>query len=488
MSRKRTGTLVPPLADGMWRARVTKTHPDCTTTRPLYSLGTTDKTVALRKLAKLVAELGAGRDPYEAAAAVDAPELVREYAARWLEKREKHGIASVPTERRHLDRHVLQTIGRLPLCDVRAPHVRSILEDVATKSYKKGRAQIVEKRYRTGTILRVRGILHGLFRAAQEEGLIEQNPVTPVRTPRSREVHRERAILTDAEFAQFVACPAADLELRMLSLVARCEGGMRAGDLNRWDWTQIDCVDFAECTVPRAKTGKPQALAIPDVLAPFLRAWWERAGKPDSGPVFPTRRDGRTRKAGGFRASSGGLAARLRRDLFRAGVVRLPPVEVPATKPGARTDLGKQVDGTKLAPNPRDPLYFETAGTLPVDFHSFRRAFNTALAEAGVNVQHAMHLAAHSDPKVHARYVMSTAAMRAVPAAALPRLSVEALTEAVSAKDSLSSEAPRPASIVAAGDDSNDLLDARPENVSLFSGRSRDRTCDFDRVKVALYR
>jgi hypothetical protein len=57
-----------------------------------------------------------------------------------------------------------------------------------------------------------------------------------------------------------------------------------------------------------------------------------------------------------------------------------------------------------------------------VDFHSFRRAFNTALAEAGVNVQHAMHLAAHSDPKVHARYIMGTAAMRAIPDAALPRL------------------------------------------------------------------
>ena len=73
-------------------------------------------------------------------------------------------------------------------------------------------------------------------------------------------------------------------------------------------------------------------------------------------------------------------------------------------------------------PNPRDPLYYETASTLPVDFHSFRRAFASALAEAGVNVQHAMHLTAHSDPRVHARYVMSTSAMRMVPDAALRRL------------------------------------------------------------------
>lgn len=57
-----------------------------------------------------------------------------------------------------------------------------------------------------------------------------------------------------------------------------------------------------------------------------------------------------------------------------------------------------------------------------MDFHSFRRAFASALAEAGVNVQHAMHLTAHSDPRVHARYVMDTVAMRTIPEAALPRL------------------------------------------------------------------
>jgi integrase len=109
-------------------------------------------------------------------------------------------------------------------------------------------------------------------------------------------VRKERAILTDDEFARFVGCAAVDLELRMLSLVARCEGGMRTGDLNAWDWSMIDRVDFAECFVPRAKTKTPQRLAIPEVLAPFLRAWWERARKPESGPVFPVTRGKRPRR------------------------------------------------------------------------------------------------------------------------------------------------------------------------------------------------
>ena len=416
MPRRRTGTLVPPGADGMWRARVTR--PDGS--RPLYSLGTTDKALARRKLARLVEAIDAGHDMLDAADVAGRPERVKEYAEGWLVKRETQGVASVRDERGWLDRHVLGAIGHLPLCDVRPSHVRGILDDALARGL------------RRNSLANLRGVLHRLFRAALEVEHIEHNPVAAVRVPKMHEVRKERCILTDAEFSRFVACAAVDLELRMLALVARCEGGMRTGDLKRWDWAQIDRVDFAECTVPRAKTGRPQALAIPDLLAPFLRGWWERAGEPASGPVFPRRRDDfvRRRRAGDFRESGGSFARQLRRELFRAGVYRMPPVEVPATSPGTRTDRGKRAEGMKRAPSPADPLYYETEATLPVDFHSFRRAFNTALAEAGVNVQHAMHLAAHSDPKVHARYVMSTRAMRTIPAAALPALPVAVLAEA----------------------------------------------------------
>jgi hypothetical protein len=95
MPRARTGTLVPPGADGIWRARVTKTHADGSTTRPLYSLGTTDKALARRNLARLVALVEAGADVLDAAETANAPERVREYAEAWLAKREAQGLASV---------------------------------------------------------------------------------------------------------------------------------------------------------------------------------------------------------------------------------------------------------------------------------------------------------------------------------------------------------------------------------------------------------
>ena len=417
MPRARTGTLIPLGADGIWRARVTKTHANGSTTRPLYSLGTTDKALARRKLARLVALVEAGTDVLDAAETANAPERVKDYAQAWHGKRQAQGVVMARHEWRYLETHALPAIGKRPLCDVTAAHVRGVLEDFTASTYQRPNGP--KRRYRQQTIAHVRAAMHRLFDAAWREGIIESNPVDRVRTPTLREVRKERAILTDDEFHAFIASPLVDLELRMLSLVARCEGGMRAGDLNRWDWTQIDRVHFAECIIPRANTRTPQALAIPGALAPFLRAWWERAGRPESGPVFPVRQGPR---AGEVRATSGGFAKRLRRELFLAGIVRMLPVEAPATKPGTRTDLGKHAQGTQLAPNPRDPLYFETATTLPVDFHSFRRAFNTALAEAGVNVQHAMHLASHADTKTHMRYVMRTTAMRTIPDAALPIL------------------------------------------------------------------
>ncbi len=334
MPRAKTGTLVAPGIDGLWRARVTKTHANGTRTRPLYSLGTTDKALAKRKLAKLVSLLEAGRDPLEIEGTANGAERVKEYAEAWLAKRQAQGVASVSDERGWLTRHVFEAVGKLPV-ERRSALARSRHPRRRPRAWPP--AQLA--RSHPG---RAASALAG---CAGGDELTDHNPVAAVRVPKTREVRKERAILTDEEFTRFVACPSVDLELRMLALVARCEGGMRSGDLKRWDWAQIDRVHFAECTVPRAKTGTPpRRLGIPDLLAPFLRAWWERAGTPESGPVFPGRRG---KRAGGFRAARGpGFARQLRRDLFRAGVVRAAPV-IDETDPQRK----------RIVPNPIDPLF-----------------------------------------------------------------------------------------------------------------------------------
>ena len=71
-------------------------------------------------------------------------------------------------------------------------------------------------------------------------------------------------------------------------------------------------------------------------------------------------------------------------------------------------------------------LFEETDETLPVDFHSWRRAYSQALADADVNAQQASALAGHASLAAHQRYLASSDKMRSIPEAALPRLDVVA--------------------------------------------------------------
>ena len=136
MARKKTGTLVSPGAGGIWKGRVTK--PDGS--RPLYSLGTTDKALAKRKLEKLAA----GELPDTI---ID--ESVRQYAVAWVEKREAQGVKK--DELALLERHVFDAIGSVLLADVKPTHVRSILDAVVVKGLKRG------------TVEQVRGVMNRLF-------------------------------------------------------------------------------------------------------------------------------------------------------------------------------------------------------------------------------------------------------------------------------------------------------------------------------------
>jgi hypothetical protein len=68
----------------------------------------------------------------------------------------------------------------------------------------------------------------------------------------------------------------------------------------------------------------------------------------------------------------------------------------------------------------------------PLDFHSFRRAYDTALADANVNVQNAMPLAGHRNASTHMLYVMRTGRL-ATPSTALPSLAKIGLRRAPNA-------------------------------------------------------
>ncbi len=319
------------------------------------------------------------------------------------------------------------------LNEVTSPDVEAILEEAAANGMKRE------------SLRKIRSLLHRICKKAVRMGLMQTNPaaIDRVEIPDVREVRKERVILTDEEIERFVTHPvssnkrwaAAAIETKMMVVTARLLGGMRGGDVIAWDWSMIDRVHFAEAIVPRMKTKhqRPaQRLALPVPLANALRMRWTACGKPEAGPVFPVEIG---ENAGQPRAARTSFAKRLRRELFRAGIIRhacTRPADAPLPTYTGRVATGasKHV-GDLCCPNMLlDPLYAETATTRPTDFHSVRRAYDTGLARAGVNIQQAMLLSGHSDAKVHMRYVQQTDSMRILPEAAMPRLPVDSIVPA----------------------------------------------------------
>jgi len=388
MARPATGTMVPG-PNGEWMGRITVRKPDGTTVRPWCDLLTADKDLAAKKLAAIVKE--AKDDPARVLARLERPKPVaagpprfEPYADTWRLRRERDGVAMAESEKGWLKNHVNPCLvgdaqvpfGSLALTDIRPRHIREVLEKA--REHGLSRQTLVHLR---GTIVRI------LHRAFMDE-IIPENPALKTEVPNMREVKKIRAVLTDEEFIQFIDCPDVDLELRVMGVSARCEGGMRTRDVTAWTWDMVDTKLFAYCTVPRTKSGQPQKLDIPDLLQVELRRWWLDKGRPTSGPIFPVRRGKRKGEARRRRGVS--FADRLRQALKIAGLDRLE-------------------------------LFEESDTTLPVDFHSFRRAFATALDDADVPERQAMDLADQADARTRKRYTKHAKRARHIPVAAIPR-------------------------------------------------------------------
>jgi len=401
MPRKATGTLIWT-KDG-WAARVPGVK-DGEKVKLWFPLGTDSKPVAKRKLARIVAELERGAAP--ALEQTKAEETVAAFAESWLRSREARGVRFASSERFYIERIWNPAIGGKALSAVTAADVRAVLDDLATGKIAKppARKDGEPGSYSRQSIAHMRATLFRLFQRAWKDELISENRIARVEVPEIEETKKPRAVLTDTEIGQLLAHPDVDAEIKILVLLSRTIGGLRAGDLNALDWAAFG-PDFATCTFVRRKTRKkrpmPQTLAVPEAIRPFIRGWWERQERPTEGPVFPVRRGERAGQQ--KKASNMSYADRLRRELLRAGVAR-------------------------------PELHTETPTTLPVDFHSTRRAYATALARIGMNEQTAMVLTGHTDPKVHQRYV-EAASIRVLPDGAVPKLDAGAVrTLAVSVR------------------------------------------------------
>jgi integrase len=373
-----------------WRARIT-VDVDGVPVQKSFDLETKDKAAARIKLRRLI-KLNVAPEKQEA----KAPLTVSEYGESWLARREGLGIAAVSYERRFFERVWKPAIGHRALVDVTKADIQQVIDDAAAGLIRPlpRREGDEPERYGQQSVEHMRATIVRLFQAAWKDELVTDNRAARTDVPDIDDGPKKaRTVLTDAELEALVAEPTVDAEIKVLVMLSRAVGGLRSGDLNALDWTAFS-PGFVTCTFVRRKTRKkqpePTTLVVPEPVRAFLAVWWDRQGSPASGPVFPVRRGVRAGQA--KKRSNMSYADRLRRELLKAGV-------------------------------DRHELHHETATTLPVDFHSTRRAYATALARVGVNEQRARRLTGHSDPKVHQRYLASLDGE--LPAAALPSFSTE---------------------------------------------------------------
>jgi integrase len=397
--RPATGNL--ELRRSGWWVRMTVTV-DGERVRKYVQLHTHDKAVARRKAERLAKANDKGTLWLDAAPSEGRrPETYAEAAARLRAERRAEGKRAVSDEERVDRLHILPVIGGMPVTEVRPAHIREILE-TARDAGLSGK-----------TLLNIRAAASVVFDSLWREEQITENPVKRAPRVKAPSDRRERAVLTDDELALYLAWEHPDprfhvfVEQRQtMSVIARLFGGARTGDLHALRWESFDLPGFASGWVPRQKTERPQKLAIVPALRPFLERWWLRMGSPREGLVFP-RLIGSG--AGETAKPESGYAAELRRDLKRAMGLEV-------------CEAGRWVE--RVAPEAysqrQRELFCETEYTKPVDFHSWRRAFNQALADAGASAQQAAALAGHASLEAHAKYLKNTAKAAAMPEGAVP--------------------------------------------------------------------
>ncbi len=401
-----------------WWCQLTVTV-DGESVRRWFNLHTESKPAARRKMARMIAEFAAGATMPALAESAKRGETFGEATKRCNDARVADGVSSAKDELARLKRYA-KDIWNTEVTAVTTGIVNTVLD--STKAAGKSKQ----------TVQHVKQDLANVFAMLKREGVLTSNPCVEAELPKfPKKVRKVRSVLTDEELVRYLGWVHPEehwqlsaLERQVMACVARMFGGLRTGDLHALDWSSLDTAGgrFELGWAPRKKTGTPQALEIPAMLRPILRDWWERTGKKAKGPVFPTRRGEHAGKAA---KGKGSHAHNFRRDLRRAFGIDELHAKVVTRKNGRKLTryVWEPVPGRELTARERE-LFEETPYTRPVDFHSWRRAYSQALADADVNVQQATALAGHASLEAHQRYLQNASKVLRLPTAALPRIGV----------------------------------------------------------------
>lgn len=187
--------------------------------RQLTKSGFATRKAAQQALTAALAGLDKGADPFPTDLTVD------QWATRWqdTERVRKLRPHTRSRYRQILTDHVLPVIASMRLVDVRARHVRAVLDAVDAKGL--GRS-----------VVETRAVMSSMMRAALEAELIDANPVAAIRPPR-----HERHELEVPSAAELVALiEAAKGTTWEIPLLIAATTGLRRSEVLGLKWGDMD--------------------------------------------------------------------------------------------------------------------------------------------------------------------------------------------------------------------------------------------------------
>jgi len=237
------------------------------------------------------------------------PRTVADYVARWLDDRERRGIAAVVDERSRLEKYALPYVGQIDLQELRPRHVRDMVRSLRELKDDDGERLLAPR-----TIHHVYNTLHNVFETAiVDEVVYTANPVRVAAGELPKKVDadpewRSEATYTVEEVEQLLSSPIIPVERRVMHGL-KALAGLRHGEaaalcvrhvdftaqpLSRLHVVQAWCSRHRE--VKSTKTEETRMIPVHPSLSTILSLWlrdhWPRVYGRQPGLddfVVPTR-------------------------------------------------------------------------------------------------------------------------------------------------------------------------------------------------------